>query len=331
MIRSLAVAVAFVSTLGAFPAAAASWASQARFIMGTLWTIEARGTAIDEAIEGAFAEIRRLDELLSTYKPESELSRVNREAGRTWVPVSPETAGLLRRALGYSRESGGAFDPTVGALVRLWGFKHLDYRKPADLEIEAVKEKVGYRHVRVDDRLGVRFGRPGLEIDLGAIAKGYAVDRAITHLKRSGAAAARVDAGGNQGVYGESPAGKAWLFGVKHPREDGEVLGVVPLATGAVSTSGDAERGFWEGGVRYGHILDPQSGRPAQGMLSVTVVAPTAEQADALSTALYVLGSERGRVLLSRYRGCDALFVRAGTAPGEFELTRTEGLPWTPW
>ncbi len=307
------------------------WETQARFVMGTLWTIEARGPRVGEAIEGAFREIRRLDESLSTYRPGSELSRANRQAGHAWVPVSAETRELLERSIAYSRESQGAFDPTVGVLVRLWGFKHLDYRKPADQEIARAAQKVGYQHVHLDPRLGVRFSRPGIELDLGAIAKGYAVDRALDHLKRGGAVAARVDAGGNQRVYGESPAGKSWLFGIKHPRLEGELLGVLPLSDEAISTSGDAERGFWVDGVRYGHILDPLAGRPVQGMLSVTVVAPTAEQADALSTALYVLGVDRGRRLLQSHPGCSALFVQAGAAPGEWRLSSTDGFRPDPW
>ncbi len=189
---------------------------------------------------------------------------------------------------------------------------------------------VGFGNVLLDARKGVRFSRSGLELDLGAIAKGYAVDRALARLRRYGMQAARVDAGGNQGVFGASPAGRAWHFGIKHPRAEDDVLGVLDLAVGAVSTSGDAERGFWRDGVRYGHILDPRTGRPVQGMLSVTVVAPTAEQADALSTALYVLGPERGLKLLATYPDCHALFVQAGASPGEFRLSESAGFRWIP-
>ncbi|MBM3267411.1 MAG: FAD:protein FMN transferase [Candidatus Sericytochromatia bacterium] len=305
--------------------AAGTWRTQARYLMGTVWTIEAQGRDVDRAIDEAFTEIRRLDALLSTYRPESALSRVNREAGRRWVGVSSETRELLERSLGYWRRSGGAFDPTVGALVRLWGFKYRDYRVPAAAEIDAAREKVGAGHLRVDPARGVRFARSGLEVDLGAIAKGYAVDRALERLRAGGIRAARVDAGGNQGVFGPSPAGGAWSFGIRHPRAEGEILGVTALARGAISTSGDAERGFWRDGVRYGHIIDPQSGRPVRGMLSVTVVAPTAEQADALSTALYVLGTERGTRLLEEYPDCHALFVAAGSGPGDHLLAKTAG------
>lgn len=305
--------------------------TQVRYFMGTLWTIEARGPRVEEAIAHAFAEVKRLDERLSTYRPESELSRVNRDAARRWVPISAETMALLRRSIGYAELSQGAFDPTVGPLIRAWGFKHLDYRMPDEGAIARARSQVGFKGVMLDPAKGVRFARPGMELDLGAIAKGYAVDRTLAVLKQAGAKAGRVDAGGNQGVWGEPPAGPAWLFGIKHPRADGELLGVVPMSAGSVSTSGDAERGFWRDGVRYGHIVDPGTGRPVRGMVSVTVRAPSTEQADALSTSLYVLGKERGEALLARYPGCSALYVRAGETPGDFRFTEGAGFAWESW
>ena len=304
------------------------WLTQARFLMGTLWTLEAHGPEMAAALDEAFKEIRRLDEALSTYIGSSELSRVNREAGRMWSPVSPETAGLLERAFDHARSSEGAFDPTVGPRVKIWGFKHLDYRVPEPDRLEAARRQVGWSSVSLSHRRGVRFLRPGMELDLGAIAKGYGVDRALAVLRSRGATSARVDAGGNQGVFGASPGGGAWRFGVKHPRLDGETLGIVDLPRGGISTSGDYERGFWQDGVRYGHILDPRTGCPVRGMLSVTVVAPDAETADALSTALYVLGVIRGERLLRRHPGCHALFVLAGEASGSFTCHVTPGFRW---
>lgn len=318
------------ATLVALAAAPAAERLEAmRYAMGTLWTIEAEGPAPAPAVEAAFAEVRRLDASLSTYKPDSELSRVNREAGRRWVAVSAETAELVRRALALAEETDGVFDPTVAPLVELWGFKHLDYRVPTNAAIAEARTRVGHWGVAVDPkRPAVRFDRPGMALDLGATAKGYAVDRALAGLRAAGMATGRVDGGGNQGVFG--PPGQTWRFGVKHPRDPGAVLGTVGLSGGGVATAGDAERGFWVGGVRHGHILDPRTGRPATGMLSVTVVAPTAEEADALDTPLYVLGVEHGKRLLARHPGCEALFVEAGDRPGTFRLTATAGLDWRP-
>lgn len=328
--RAGILGLAFVLMGAPVAGEADGWVTQARYVMGTVWTIETRGPKSDAAIEGAFAEIRRLDALLSTYQPQSELSRVNREAAHGWTPVTPETYALLERSFGYSQESEGAFDPTVGTLIKAWGFKYLDYRMPEPAVIEAARAKVGFRKVKLDPLKGVRFDASGLELDLGAIAKGYAVDRVLAHLKRMGALSARVDAGGNQGVWGTGPSRAAWMFGIKHPREDGELLGGVPLEAGAVSTSGDAERGFWHEGVRYGHIVNPRTGRPVAGMLSVTVVAPTAEEADALSTMLYVLGVEKGKRLLRNHPNSHALWVLPGKTPGTFTYATSEGFRWVP-
>lgn len=332
--RALAVALSLVLGAVPCPSSAAQEGgalTQVRYVMGTLWTVEARGPHAEAGIEAAFAEVRRLDEALSTYRPESELSRVNREAARRWVSISAETMALLKRALAYAAESDGAFDPTVGPLVRAWGFKHLDYHKPDQQEIDRARAKVGFRSVTLDPLKGVRFAKPGMELDLGAIAKGYAVDRALAVLKRHGVLAARVDAGGNQGVWGPSPEGGAWHFGIKDPRAEGEVLGVVPLASGGVSTSGDAERGFWLDGVRYGHIVNSLTGWPVQGVLSVTVVAPTAEAADALSTTLYVLGPARGKAFLAGRPGCSALYVLPGGTEASYAIEREVSFPWMSW
>lgn len=306
-------------------------ATQVRYAMGTLYTVEAEGPAVESAIAAAFAEVRRLDALWSTYQPDSELSRVNRDAAKRWVPVSAETAAMLTRALGYARDTDGAFDPTVGPLVSAWGFKHQDYRVPTAASLKEAKQRVGFEKIQLDVTRGVRFTQVGVSLDLGAIAKGYAVDRALSVLKQHGMSAGRVDAGGNQGVFGRPETGVFWPFAVKHPRADDEVLGVITLTEGGISTSGDAERGFWQDGRRYGHILDPRTGRPVEGRLSVTVTAPSAEAADALSTALYVLGPTRGLSYLARrHPQARALFVEAGDTPSSFRLQAQEGLPWHP-
>lgn len=321
-----AIALAIVA-LAAAPAI--EHLEQMRYAMGTLWTVEAEGPKPASAVEAAFAEVKRLDAALSTYKPDSELSRLNREGSRGWVGVSPETAALVARALTLARETQGAFDPTVGPLVALWGFKHLDYRVPEAAAIAEALRRVDHRGVTVDlANSAIRFDRAGMALELGATAKGYAVDRALAALRESGMAAGRVDGGGNQAVFG--PSGRVWRFGVKHPREPGAVLGTLTLTGGGVATAGDAERGFWVGGVRHGHILNPRTGRPATGMLSVTVVAATAEEADALDTPLYVLGVEAGLKLLARHPGAEALFVEAGDSPGRFRFTATPGLDWHP-
>lgn len=299
---------------------------QIRYHMGTLWTVEAKGPQADQAMEEAFAEIGRLDRLLSTYRADSELSRLNRDGSKGWVAVSAETRRLVERSLQVARLSDGAFDPTVGPMVTLWGFKYMDYRMPSPEQIRAAKARVGYREVETDAKRGIRFRRPGMELDLGAIAKGYAVDRAVEILKDRGMDRIRVDAGGNQRVW--EAQGEGWVLGIRHPRRDGDVLGAIGLPRGSVSTSGDAERGFWKDGVRYGHVLDPRTGHPSQGVISVTVTAEDAETADALSTALYVLGPEQGLARLEAFPGAEALWVMAGPEP--YATRQSSGFRWMP-
>ncbi|MBM3276409.1 MAG: FAD:protein FMN transferase, partial [Candidatus Sericytochromatia bacterium] len=168
-----ATALLLAVASGSAPAAD-GWLIRARYQMGTIWTIQARGPGVETAVEAAFDEIDRIERLLSTYRSDSEISRVNRQAGRAFVKVSPETSGLLRRSLAYARESGGAFDPTVGPLVRAWGFKHRDYRVPTPSALARARRSVGYRRVEMDAVRGIRLARQGMELDFGAIGKGYA-------------------------------------------------------------------------------------------------------------------------------------------------------------
>lgn len=284
--------------------------TQIRYVMGTLWTVEGAGARAPAAIDAAFTAIHRVDGLMSTYKPASELSRLNRDGHARWVPLSPDTYGVLARARAWARASGGAFDPTVGPLVRAWGFDGPSPAIPAPAALAAARGQVGWRHLQLDPRCGARFARPGMACDLGGIAKGTAIDLALAAMRRAGATRARVDAGGQQGFWG--PPGSRWRVAIADPRAEAEVLAALTVGVGSVATSGDAERGFWQEGVRYGHVLDPRTGRPARAAWSVTVVAPTGEMADALSTALAVMGPEEARGLLRRYPGVRAVFALPG-------------------
>lgn len=326
--KGLALALGLVLFAPMAAAEEAGAKQQIRYHMGTLWTVEAKGPEAERAMEEAFSEIGRLDRLLSTYRADSELSRLNRDGSQGWVAVSSETRSLVERALKVARLSDGAFDPTVGPMVKLWGFKYMDYHMPSAGQIREAKARVGYREVETDASRGIRFRRPGMELDLGAIAKGYAVDRAVEILKERGMTRIRVDAGGNQRVW--DTQGEGWVLGIRHPRREGEVLGAIGLRAGSISTSGDAERGFWKDGVRYGHVLDPRTGQPSQGVLSVTVTAPEAETADALSTALYVLGPEAGLARLGAFPGAEALWVLADPEPGRYPTRASAGFRWMP-
>jgi thiamine biosynthesis lipoprotein len=281
-----------------------------KYLMGTAMRVEAYGgTAADrqQAADEAFAAIAEVDRLMSDYRDDSELAAINRGAAHGAVPVSAPVMAVLQAAAHVSRASDGAFDVTVGPLVRLWGFKDKRPHLPSAAELAAVRPLVDYRAVVLDDSAGtVRFARDGVSIDLGGIAKGFAVELAAGSLKRRGLAGV-IDAGGNQYVVGV-PAGKAaWTIGISDPDRRGKLLGVVNAAEGAISTSSDASNFLVAGERRYGHLLDPRTLAPSEAALSVTILSPDGTLSDALSKAVFVLGPRRGLELLASFPGAAAL------------------------
>jgi FAD:protein FMN transferase len=299
-----------------------------RMSMACAYAIVAYGEdqgALPAAVEAAFDEVDRIDRLMSHYKPESPLSRLNREAAAGPVQVEPELFDFLAEALRYSRESDGAFDVTVGPLMKAWGFFRGGGRVPGPDEIAAVRERVGYSHVILDPaRRTVRFDRLGVDLDLGGIAKGYAVDRAVGVLRKAGVATALVSAGGST-IYGlgRPPGQEAWDVEVQDPLDSARVAFHVRLRDRALSVAGTAEKSFEQDGVRYSHIMDPRTGRPVQGVLSVAVLAPTGTAGDALDDALFVEGLARARLHVARLRATEATFFLPGTRGG----WRMERLP----
>lgn len=247
---------------------------------------------LQAAVEEAFEEIRRLDAMLSNYKPRSQWSVVNRQAADGPVRVSPELFALLEACAAYSRASDGAFDITIGPLVRIWGFYRGGGRLPHRAEIRGALAKVGWRGLLLDrDHQTVRFARPGMEIDPGGIGKGYAVDRAVDVLRRGEVAAAMVSAGGSS-IYGlgAPPGEDGWRVRIRHPREEAKTVAEVLLRDQSMSTSGSYEKSFAAGGKTYSHIFDPRTGYPAQGMLSVSVVAPDTIDSEAWTKPLFING-----------------------------------------
>lgn len=286
---------------------------RSHFLMGTVWEIAAHGARRDvlvRAIEEAFAEIRRADELMSNYREESELSQLNRRAARERVRVSNDLYQLLCEAARIGRLTGGAFDITVAPLLRAWGFLGGRPRVPSEREIAERLEKVGWPLLGLDDeQKSVSFALSGMELDLGGIAKGWAVDRAAEALARRGVAGALISAGSSTFyAYRRDPRGRPWRVLVRSPLAEGELLAVADLEDESLSTSGGYGKFFEAGGRRYCHIIDPRSGKPVQGMLSATVLAPRAVESDALSTALFVMGLEEGKEFLAR-RGLSGLLV----------------------
>lgn len=284
-----------------------------RILMGTLVEISVVGRDEDKAaaaINDAFGEMERVEKLMSRWIPESEVSRINRWAGVRPVKVSTEVREVIQRAGEISKASGGYFDISVGGLLDLWGFEGSGGRVPAKVEIEQALGLVGYGAIHMDEEASTVELRRGMRIDLGGIAKGYAVDRAYEVLTSRGYGNVIVNAGGDMRVGGRKPKGP-WVIGIQDPRDRSRILASLDVGDISVATSGDYERYFEADGVRYHHLLDPFTGYPARQCRSVTILAKDAVTADALATAVFVMGPEKGLRLIEAMEGVEALIVSA--------------------
>jgi thiamine biosynthesis lipoprotein len=263
--------------------------------MGSTFSIAVYGEdrpKMEAAVDAAFEEARRLDHMLSNYKPESELSEVNRAAAGRAVAVTPELFDLLSACVGYSRESEGAFDITVGPLMKVWGFYKGTGRLPHRAEVRSAVDRVGYRNILLDPvNRTVRFARPGVELDPGGIGKGYAVDRMAAVLKQYGIGTGLVSASGSS-MYaiGAPPGEKGWRVNIRDPKDDRKSVAEIYLKDESMSTSGNYEKFFRAEGEIFSHIMDPRTGWPAQGVLSVSVVAPRTLDSEAWTKPLFVNG-----------------------------------------
>jgi len=292
----------------------AAWTGERIDLMGTSVSVElwhedpAEGRRlVDEVLD----EYRRIDELMSTYKPESELSRVNAAASDRPMAVSDELLVLVERALEISEQSGGAFDISYESVGYMYDFRARE--KPTAAQLEAGLVAIDYRAIVLDRKAGtIAFGHPGMRINLGGIAKGYAIERGARILRRARIDHAVLNAGGDTRVIGDR-RGQPWVVGIRHPRSPDEVVTRLPLVDEAVSTSGDYERFFDEDGRRYHHIINPATGAPTDELMSVTVIGPDAVLTDGLSTTLFVLGDNAGMALVESYADYEAVIVdRAG-------------------
>lgn len=290
----------------------ARWFSRDEAIMGTsihveLWCDDAAHA--ESAIDAVMQEMHRIDASMSPCKDTSELSRVNRDAAREPVRIGDELFELLERAIEFSQLSDGAFDITYAAAGHLY-----DYRrgvKPSEAELARARAAIGWRGLHLDRAARtVRFAKPGMRIDLGGFAKGYAADNAASILARRGIRNAIVAAGGDSRVLGDR-CGRPWTIGIRDPRRPGEVVALLPLEDASVSTSGDYERYFDDGATRCHHLLDPRTGKSPEGVRSVTIVAPDGLTSEALSKTVFVLGAERGLRLVESMPGVDAVVVDA--------------------
>ena len=280
-------------------------------IMGTritvnLWADDAaKGNA---SIDAVIEEMKRIDVAMSTYRKDSEVSKVNDRAALENVVITPELFDLLSTALEYSRLTDGAFDITYASVGYLYDFRNSV--RPTDKQIHDALPGINYRHVILDPKKHtVHFTQPGVRIDLGGIGKGHAVDRSIALLQSRGVQHALVQAGGDSRIIGDR-FGQPWIIGIRHPDRKNEVIARMPLEDAAMSTSGDYERYFDEKGVRYHHIIDPKTGDSARKVRSATVIGPTATQTDGLSKTAFVLGAEKAIEIYNRLEDIDAVIVK---------------------
>lgn len=295
-----------------------------RQLMGTRWLIQvAPANGVDEQtvrrdIESAFEEVARVESIMSEWRPDSPISAVNAAAGEDPVSVPDELRDIILRARDVSERSDGAFDVTWKGMGDLWSLREDSFSPPDEQAIAIARARVDYRKILVqEDRVGL--AEQGMQIGLGGIAKGYGVDRAADVLQAAGLRSYYIDGGGDIRVSG-TKHGRPWRVAVRHPRgAPNDVLTVVEVSDAAIVTSGDYENFRVADGRRYHHIIDPRTGRPAEGCQSVTVVAPSAETADALATAAFVLGPEKGLELIAGQPGAEALIVDSQGRPWRTE------------
>jgi len=265
--------------------------------MGSTYSLVLYGqdrARLEMASEDAFEEVRRLDRLLSNYRPESEWSQVNRYAAERPVKVSAELFHLLSACVEYSRQSEGAFDISVGPLMKVWGFYKGSGHLPQRAEVLKSLEKVGYRNILLDaSNKTVRFAREGVELDPGGIGKGYAVDRMVDILRRDGIESALVSASGSS-IYalGAPPGETGWKVRIRDPKDEAKTVTEVTLKNESMSTSGSYEKFFWAEGKIYSHIMDPRTGYPSTGMLSASLITPLTLDSEAWTKPYYINGRE---------------------------------------
>ncbi len=261
------------------------------------------------ALEAVFQEADRIDRLMSTYKDDSEITKINLGAAAAPVRSGEELFGLIARSLEISVLTQGAFDITYESVGQHYDFRK--HQRPDVATVQSELENINYRYVEIDNvTRSVSFRRDGVRINLGGIAKGYVVERGISILRASGIENAIVTAGGDSRLLGDR-RGRPWMVGIRDPRKDGEVAISVPLQDEAISTSGDYERYFDEDGVRYHHIIHPGTGTPASGVHSATVFGPDAVTTDALSTSVFVMGVDKGMRMIAALPDYESIVIDA--------------------
>ncbi len=294
------------------------------FLMDTVVTVKVYAppsARVKETVTQAFTEAKRVALLMDPYTDGGELKRINEADPSIWQKISPELREVLLVSGHYWELTGGSFDPTIAVVKWLWNFNGNGPVPSPDKLAEALRT-VGFGKVELRGD-SLRLGSAGTKLDLGAIAKGYVVDRMAAVLREDGITAGLVNAGGNIYSFGHKPDGKNWVIGLRHPRKD-ETIVIDTMPFPAVATSGDYERFFMVDGKRYHHILDPVNGYPANGCVSVTIWTKTATDADALSTGVFVLGPEKGLALAEKLEDVEALIFYEDN--GVLKMVKTSGV-----
>ena len=286
--------------------------TRAEFVLGTACSIRLVGGGSEKLLDQAYARLRAIEDELSVNKAGSRIDALNEASGRAAVAVGPDALAIIERDLSLSSWSDGAFDPSVGPLVKLWGIGTDHARVPAPKEIKSALALVGWKDIVLDEAKASAFlKRKGMALDLGSTTKGFAADEVAKLLRAAGVKKAIIDLGGNVLVIGSRPDGKPWRVGLQDPfsAQRGAYLGIASLVDETMVTSGVYERYFFEDGVRYHHILDTKTGRPVDnGLMSVTAITPRSFDADGFTTTIFALGRERG-LALAREKGIDAIVV----------------------
>ncbi|GAB6099092.1 FAD:protein FMN transferase [Halanaerocella petrolearia] len=282
------------------------------YMMGTVVKMKVYHSQPDQIIKESFSIIEDLEEKMSSRIRESEINQVNKAAGREKVKVSDDTYQVLKKSLEYARLTKGAFDPTIGPLVELWGIGTKEAKVPKKNKIKTELALVDYNKVKLFPESNEIFlAQADMILDVGGIAKGYAADKIIELWKEKGVKSGFISLGGNVSVLGSKTDGTAWKVGIQDPKQPrGDVMATIKVKDKTVVTSGNYERYFMKDGVRYHHILNPQTGRPARkGIISSTIVTDNSFDADTLSTAIYVLGIKKGLKLIRELSQVEALVI----------------------
>lgn len=311
-VRLCVIFLLLIAACGTGPAEQRTF-SKSGLIMGTIVEVTISGSDREKSMDdmdAALREIERLDKLLGNYDQSGDIGLLNEAGYPGGVQVSKEVFSLLERARLISKETAGAFDITVGGLMRLWSFEK-SHSVPEDQSLDLALNGVGWEKMILDEENNrIILDHPRTNIDLGGIGKGYAVDAAYRILRDRGVEAGIINAGGDLRVWGENPIRSGpWVIGIQHPRKPDELLGVMKLTDTALVTSGDYEKNFMIEDKLYHHILDPVTGYPTEGIQSVTVAAGTVEKADAYATALMVMGPKKAERFMAGIPGTEYIIV----------------------